>query len=72
MARDPFRRHRRSRIARVLWVLAGVLLLAVAAVAVFGPRLVADRLNPVTRESKRRANSAAARPRCMRSKQDRR
>ena len=48
MARDPFRQRRRSRLARVLWVLAAMVLLAVAAVAVFGPRIVADRLNPVS------------------------
>lgn len=48
MARDPFRQRRRGRVARVLWVLAAMVVLAVAAVVVFGPRVVADRLNPVT------------------------
>ena len=48
MARDPFRQRRRGRLVRALWVLTGVVLLAVAGVAAFGPRIVADRLNPVT------------------------
>lgn len=48
MARDPFRRQRPRRLRRILLGLAGVTLLALAGVAVFGPRLVADRLNPVT------------------------
>ncbi|MFC0341260.1 dipeptidase [Paracoccus niistensis] len=51
MARDPFRQRRRGRLARVLGVLTAMVVLAVAAVAVFGPRLVADRLNPVTAEA---------------------
>lgn len=48
MARDPFRQRRRGRVAGALWVLAAMVVLALAAVAVFGPRLVADQLNPVT------------------------
>ena len=48
MARDPFRQRRRGRVARALWVLAAMVVLALAALAVFGPRIVADRLNPVT------------------------
>ena len=48
MARDPFRQRRRGRLARVLWVLLAMLLLAAAAVVAFGPRIVADKLNPVT------------------------
>ena len=48
MARDPFRRERPRRFRRILLGLAGIILLALAAVAVFGPRIVADRLNPVT------------------------
>lgn len=51
MARDPFRPRRRGRAARALWVLAAMVVLAVAAVAAFGPRIVADRLNPVTAQA---------------------
>lgn len=49
MARDPFRSSRRGRrIGRVLWILVAMVVLGVAAVTAFGPRIVADRLNPVT------------------------
>ena len=51
MARDPFRQRRRSRLVRALWVLAAMVALAVAAFFVFGPRIAADRLNPVTAEA---------------------
>ncbi|SDL28598.1 dipeptidase [Paracoccus chinensis] len=51
MARDPFRQRRRGRLVRALWVLAAMVVLALAALAVFGPRIVADRLNPVTAEA---------------------
>ena len=51
MARDPFRPRRRGRVARALWVLAATAVLMVAALAIFGPRIVADRLNPVTAQA---------------------
>jgi len=53
VARDPFRRQQRRRlgIARILWVFVAMVVLAMAAVAAFGPRIVADRLNPVTARS---------------------
>lgn len=48
MARDPFGRAKPRRLPRVLLGAAAALVLAAAAVPVFGPRIVADRLNPVT------------------------
>lgn len=48
MARDPFRRQRSRRWLRAIWLLLALVVLALASVAVFGPRIVADRLNPVT------------------------
>ena len=48
MARDPFRRQRPRRLRRLLLGAAGLLAAGAAAVPVFGPALVADRLNPVT------------------------
>ncbi|WP_370576434.1 dipeptidase [Paracoccus sp. MC1854] len=51
MARDPFRRRRGRGVLRVLWVLLAVVLLGALGVGVFGPRIVADQLNPVTARS---------------------
>lgn len=48
MARDPFRRQQPRRWLRVLLGLAGLVALGLGAVAALGPRIVADRLNPVT------------------------
>ena len=48
MARDPFGRAKPRRLRRVLLAAAAVVALAAAAVPVFGPRIVADRLLAAT------------------------
>lgn len=60
MARDPFRRQRPRRLRRALLVLAALLAAGTAAVPVFGPALVADRLNPVTAAQPWHVSDAAA------------
>mgnify|MGYP006948750997 CR=1 FL=1 len=68
MARDPFGRAKPRRLRRVLLGAAAVVALAAAAVPVFGPRIVADRLNPVTAAQPWHVSDEAARRQAIASK----
>ena len=60
MARDPFRRRQPRRwLRRILWTLALLMLVPAAGVLVFGPRLVADRMNRVTASAEWPVSDAA-------------
>lgn len=60
MARDPFRRHQPRRFRRFLIGTALLLAAGVAAVPLFGPRVIAGRLNPVTAAQPWHVSDAAA------------